>query len=133
MLTKQRPRGYLLIDVMIGGVLVAIVLATILSVVLHARSRNVYAARDVVATQLVLERLDQVRSQAFGAIAAGTTTEATVAGITSGRYSRTTVITTGNTNGGGFTLDFKEIRVTVTYTTQDSGVRTSQATTRVYR
>lgn len=139
MKTKMRnPRGYLLIDIMIGGALAAIVITGILTVLANARARNTNAARDVIASQLVLERIDQVRSQAFATINS-TPDENPVTGANiRGNYRRRTqVSTTGSPeNVGGFSLPFKDVTVTVTYTTgavTGATTRTTQATTRVYQ
>lgn len=135
MRTRSAPRGFLLVDTMIAGAIAAVVIAGVLSVLANARARNVAAARDVVASQLVLERLDQIRSLPFASIASEAA--APVSGVT-GSYTRSaTVSNTGSPETvGSFSLAFVDVTVTVTYRTTaafDSKIRTSQATSRVYR
>ena len=62
---RQRARGYLLIDIMIAGSIAAVVIASLLSILATARTKNTAATRDVVATQLVLEKFDRERSKGF--------------------------------------------------------------------
>lgn len=128
------PRGYLMIDIMVGGALAAVVIAGLLTVLASARQKNVAATRDIIATQLVVEKLEQQRAAGFTALTVGTATEPEVAGQT-GKYQRVTVITAGSENVGTgvdtFTLAFKDVAVTVTYETVD-GQRKTQAASRVY-
>lgn len=137
MTTRLRTRGFLLIDVMIAGALAAVVIGSVLSVLANARSKNVAAARDVIATQLVLEKLDQVRSLPFGSLAGAAGTEATVPNVT-GKYARVTAVTaSANETVSSTAMPFRDVTVTVTYTSDafgpGAGTRATQATTRVYQ
>lgn len=138
----MRVRGYLLLDVFIGAALAAVIVSILFQQVAAARRSNTAATRDVVATQRLLERLEQQRSLAFGSLAEGPTNE-----MLSGGYHRRTVISAGSdsvgSGGNQRDLDFKKIQVTVQYpclnppncTTAPPGekVRATQATTRVYQ
>lgn len=136
---RRKHRGYLLIDIMIGGAMAAVIIAGVLTVLANARAKNVAAARDVVASQLVLEKLEQQRSLGFAGVAAAT--EPTVAGVTGAFKREVTVSAIGtDTVVSGThtsTLRFRDVTVTVTYKVGEllqrgGGTRTSQATTRVY-
>lgn len=136
-MTPLRTRGYLLIDVMIAGALAAVVIVSVLTVLANARARNVAAARDVIATQLVLEKLDQVRSVAFASLAGAAGDEPAVADV-NGTYRRlTTVGPLANETVSGTPLPFRDVTVMVSYSTNafSAGVaqRETQATTRVYQ
>ena len=141
--STPKRRGFLLIDVMIAGAIAAVVIAGILTVIASARSANVAAARDVIAAQLVLEKIDQMRSEPFAALTTGTfSTENPVAGAT-GRYQRvvtvsgivTDTVVSGTSSNA---LSGRNITVTVTYVSDAANIannttRTSAATTRVYQ
>ncbi len=129
----KRTRGYLLLDIAVGGALVAVVVGTVLSVMVHARARNVQSARDVVASQLVSEELTHQQALGFSGVTASG--PATVAGET-GVYTRTVVVTgpTSETSGA-VTMRFKSVSVTVTYVVNNNAkpIRTFSADTRVYQ
>ncbi len=141
--TLKRLRAYLLFEVAIGGAIIAVVIGGLLTELQRSRALNIAGGRDIEASQLVLERLEAMRhsaaasSPAFTALAAGTPADP---GVPAG-YTRTTTVSGIGTeatplpNNAGFTLDYKDVTVTVSYTIKLSSVvtRTSQATVRVYR
>lgn len=141
----MRVRGYLLLDVFIGAALAAVIVSILFQQVAAARRSNTAATRDVVATQLLLEKLEQQRSLPYASFANGTANE-----MLAGGYHRQTVVTTGSavkdvvgTSPNQRTLFYAKIAVTVKYpclnppncTTAPPGekVRATQATTRVYQ
>lgn len=133
MFRMRRARGFLLIDIMVGGAIAAVVIAGMLTLLVSARNKNVVATRDAVATQLVLERIDKERSRPFTSLATGTAVEAVVAGQT-GKYRRETTIGGALTESvGSFSLPFRDITVVVTYNTVEGPTRRSQASTRYYQ
>jgi hypothetical protein len=126
-------RAYVLLEVAIGGALVAIVCATLMSSLADARSRNVWAGRDVVAGQLVQEQIEEARAVGRGnnpTDCPGTAQVATQEAI----YQRTCAISTAGspTNVGGSALAFDTVTVTVQYATS-AGNRVTSAATRRYR
>ena len=119
-------RGYILIEVTVGGALVAVIVATLLSTLADSRMRNVVAGRDLVASQLLNDKLDLQRSKGFTNADTGCATEAKVAGQTS-TYIRRCVPTTTTQNFLGVggvtrTINCKVITVQVEYRPQ-SGAR----------
>ncbi|MBI1947978.1 MAG: hypothetical protein HYS27_19970 [Deltaproteobacteria bacterium] len=139
----KSPRGYLLFEAAMGGAIIAIVIGGLLSEITRSRALNVAGSRDVESSQLVLERMEAMRNSAassvanFNALAAGTPADA---GVPAG-YTRTTTVSgilteaTPLPNNGAFTLNYKDVTVTVTYNIKLSQVETrqSQATVRVYQ
>jgi Tfp pilus assembly protein PilV len=137
-MTTPRHRGFLLIDVMVAGAIAAVGVASVLPLVANARAKNVAAARDVIASQLVLEKIEQVRSLSYAAVADAGLTEASVANVT-GTFTRvTTTATAGSPETvSGTALPFIDVTVTVTYSSNaygtGLGMRATQATTRIYQ
>lgn len=131
------PRGYILLEVVMGGAMAAVIIAGILTTVAHTRAKNVYAARDVTASQLVLERLEERRALGYAAVTA--MSETPVTGVV-GRYDRVTAVTdcVETVPAPGANTNCRDITVTVSYTATDVGagggtIRRSQATARVYQ
>jgi type II secretory pathway pseudopilin PulG len=87
-----KRRGYILLEVAIGGAMVAVLCATILSSLADARVQNVVAGRDAVAGQLALEKLEQQR--ALGYTLAGTANCLATETVTNqqGLYTRTCTV-----------------------------------------
>lgn len=132
---KISARAYLLIEVMIGGVIASAVMVGVLSQIGEARARAIVTAREVVATQLVTDKLEQARGLGFAGVAPGTITEAPVLGLGS-PYSRETNITAAQETLGAFTLDFKKVEVTVRFNpsgeSDPNKLITKQASLRLY-
>lgn len=150
----EQPRGYMLLEVMIGGAIAAVIIGTLLTSLADARQRNTLAARDVIAAQLVQEKLEERRLQAsrtvalFTALAGGTESPVVNAGTTTllGDYTRTTTVTNctyalastyyATLTAGTTNVNCKEIHVAVTYpdyaTRDPSDMKTAEATTVVF-
>ena len=125
----RTSRGFLLLDVMVGGALVALILATLLVILASARAKNVAASRDLVATQLVLEEIDRQRAASYANVPLF---PASPVVTTSGTYLRSASMPASDDESiGGFQLPFKDVMVKVTYQSEGK-TRTSQATTRIY-
>jgi hypothetical protein len=119
-------RGYMLLEVAIGGAVTAVILATVFNQLAAARVRSITAARDVTAAQLVTEKIEEMRQAAVPAAA----TE-TVAGV-SGTYTRTVVVATGTETMGATTLSYTDVAVTVSFPSNDGRNHTFSATLRRY-
>lgn len=143
-LTKERPevgvpvpaRGYLLMEMMVGGAMAAVILMGVLSLIASGRAANVAASRDITANQLVNETMEQKRFGAFPPTAVA----ATVLSAAGGRYTRTVAVANGpgcpevRTRPGGGTYSFTCRDVTVTVTFDNQGrTRTSSASMRMYQ
>ncbi len=125
----NRPRarrGYMLLEVSIGGAVTAVILATVFNQLSAARVRSITSARDVTASQLVIERIEAMRQAAVPTAA----TE-TVANV-NGRYTRTTAVATGTETMGTTTLTFTDVAVTVSFPSDDGRNHTVTATLRRY-
>jgi hypothetical protein len=137
----KKQRGYLLIDVMVGGALAAVVVAGVLTVLASARTKNVHTARDIVASQLVLDQLERCRSFGFANIGVAgkcplIVTPTAVAGQT-GNYLMTVAATAAaNETINSIKLRFRDVTVTVQYNAERGSTpatRKAQATTRIYQ
>ena len=135
----MRPRGYLLMEVMVGGAMAAVVLVGMLSFISSGRVKNVAAARSITANHLVNETLEQTRAGVYPPVAVG----ATVVVAAGGRYTRTTTVNAtdcpeirANPGGGtAFSMGCTNVNVTVSFSNTDAGVttlKTSSATMRMY-
>lgn len=135
--TPRRSRGYLLMEMMVGGAMAAVILLGVLSLIASARAANIAARRDITANQLVTEMIEQKRFGAFPPTAVVATPISAAGGV----YTRTVDVTDGpacpetRTNPGGgpaFSLACRDVTVTVTFDNQ--GVtRTASATMRMYQ
>lgn len=136
-ISTHRRRGYLLLEAAVGGAMVAVIIASILSSLAQAQTMSVIAGRDQTASQLVGEKLEERRALGFANVTAQAA--ATVTGVT-GVYTRTTTVATcvEPIPAPGANVNCKDITVTVTFpvgrnaATGSGGIRTSQASARVY-
>ena len=138
-------RAYILMEVAIGGALVALLAATLMSSLADARVRNVVAGRDVVASSLALAKLEQQRSLGFAKVGADVPASCTAAGVTEnavtgqqGKFTRTCQLANVNTavTIRTVTIHCTDVNVTVTYVANASirvagGARTVSLRSRV--
>jgi hypothetical protein len=136
---RTPPRAYLLLEVAIGGAVVAVIVGSILTSLSQARTMTIIVGRDQTASQLVVEKLDERRALGFTLVTAEA--PATVTGV-NGLYTRETTVNTACTEvipAPGTNIPCKDITVTVTYQTSQnakmgtSTTRTSRASARVYQ
>ena len=136
--TRNRPPpAYLLLEVALGGAIVAVIVGSILTSLSQARTMSIISGRDQTASQLVLETLDERRALGFALVTAQAA--APVAGV-QGVYTRETTVTpcVEVIAAPGVNMNCKDITVTVTYpisknaSTGNATTRTSRATVRVY-
>lgn len=128
----KRGRGYLLMEVMVGGVLVASGLMTLTAAVADMRYRSEMASREVTAAQLMNQKLEEVRSVAYANLG-GLTTYApgapeiiTLSGTYARSFQRTFVAAVP-----GSSPAYYEFTVTVTYNLHHE-VRDISGQTRIY-
>jgi hypothetical protein len=124
----RRPlrRGYMLLEVMIGGAMTAVVVMTVLTQIAQARAQNITTGRDVTAAQLVLEKMEEQRLAS-----AWTAATETVASV-NGMYTRTVAVAACTETVGSLSLTCNDVTVTVTFPTNDGKVHSVAATIRVY-
>lgn len=135
-LARKQPRGYLLMEVAIGGAMAAVIITGILTLIADARVKRTAAARDVAASQLVLDKLEDLRNMAPPTGGSDTPAPgyarswtATAAG------NETLTIPNVNVPAGSVIVSSTEVVVTVTYNSKASSntVRTAVARSRVYQ
>lgn len=134
-------RGYLLMEVMIAGAMTAVIAAGVLNLILDARLRRIAAARDVVANQLVLDKLEELRNGPFPSphaevteVVNGYTRQWKVVDPGAESLSFTSVVGPTATVAS-ITLQCRDVTVTVKYLSNAfaNPVRTTSATTRIYQ
>jgi type II secretory pathway pseudopilin PulG len=137
--TSPKRRGYLLIEVAIGGVMAAVVVGSVLELLGHANDRTAISARQETALSLANQAIEQARSAGIG-LTNGSNVDVPVPTGLNGRYTRTRTVTSGTTTVSSTSpagaavdllLDYKDVSVTVTFTTKQ-GPRTVTLQTRIY-
>ena len=125
----NRSRGYVLIEVMVGGALFAVLVSVLLTQLAEARTRNVIAGRDVVAAPPVQQQPGPAR----GAVGGGTRSATGYAAVA---YERKCEVVNGTRTVGSAatqTLNVNTVTVTVRYDNSADGVRTIAAATEIYQ
>lgn len=131
---KTRRRGYIMLEVAMGGALIAVVIVGVLTALAEGRNRNTYAGRDVIASQLVLAKLEEYRTMTrANAKAACAALNENPVPNQQGRYVRTCAWADDSETlpGMAAAIPFTTVTVTVTYPTTTTA-RTLNAMTRVY-
>ncbi len=123
----KNARGYILLEVAIGGAMVALLCATLLTSLADARTRNVVAGRNVIASQLALEKIEQQRALGFANLGTDSPASCSAGGVvdtpsfTLGAYTRSCTIgattSTAFSENGGIAVSCKPVSVTVSYNT----------------
>lgn len=128
----QSPRGYVMLEAAIGGILVALAVFGMLASLADGRTKNVIGGRDVIASQLALDKVELQRSTGYPNFDAGCAAGEVIQH--QGLYTRDCVV-----DGAcpaqtmfGVTVNCKRITVTVTYTTS-LGPRNVVVTSEMYQ
>ena len=129
---RRGPRGWLLVEVTVGGVMVSVILGGLLINVGDAMDKSAVVGRKLTAQMLAKQGIEQARAvtNAVGVLVDGTTTLAVPATLR-GSYTRTRTISSGTTMVGTLAVSFKDVAVTVTFP-QRSGTKTIFLQTRIY-
>lgn len=94
-MNAERARGYILLEAMVTGAIVAVMLMGVVNLLGAARDDEVRAARKAIASDLALGRLAQLQGKGYAALTAGTTT-LVVTPEGGGRYDVKTTLTAGS-------------------------------------
>lgn len=112
----QRRRGYILIEVAVGGAILAVAIFGLMGSLAEARTRNVIGGRDVIASQLALDKVEMQRALGYGNTATGCNAGEVIQN--QGVYTRDCSVTTpAAVTMFGITRGREQISVTVTYST----------------
>lgn len=127
---KKNPRGWLLIEVMVGGAMASVIIGTLLVNTGAALDRTTFASRQMTALMLAQEAIEESRAAGVN----GTTTgDIGVPSGLSGSYTRTREETIDAAAlVGGRTVTAKDVTVTVTFPTHDYGTKRVTLQTRIY-
>jgi hypothetical protein len=132
----MKKRGYILLEVVVGGAMAAVLIAGLMTQVASSRQDNVVAGRDVIASVLVTERLEAERSRGHGFSGCAADSSPTVVTGQQGNYTRTCSRAALAESVRGVNLPYDEVTVTVEYKTSRPAPRDKrqiQAVTRVYK
>lgn len=126
---RRAPRGWLLVEVAIGGVMASVILGGLLITAGASMDQTTTVSRQITAAQLAQQGVEQARAQGM-ALTAGTANIGVPAGLT-GSYTRSRTVTAGTETVGAFTMTYRDVTVTVTF---PSGNQTKSVvlSTRVY-
>jgi type II secretory pathway pseudopilin PulG len=130
---RRSLRGWLMIEVAVGGVMASVILGSLLIQVGDSMDKTVVVGRELTATMLAQQAIEQARGIAapFVNLTDGTTTVAVPSGMT-GTYTRTRTVASGHVTIAGQALSFKDVKVTVTFPTNDGLTKTVLLETRLY-
>jgi type II secretory pathway pseudopilin PulG len=123
------PRGWLLVEVAVGGVMAAAIIGMLLVNTGAAMDRTTIASRQMTAVMLAQQAIEQSRAAGTAATSSG---NIGVPSGLSGKYTRTRSETSGTTTIGATTISFKEVSVTVSFNTHDYGTKKVTLQTRIY-
>lgn len=129
----RKLRGWLLIEVTIGGVMASVVLGALLVNVGDSMDKSAVVGRKLTAQMLAKQGIEQIRARNNPVITVAdvTPTDIGVPAGLRGTYTRTREITSGTETIGGLTVRFKEITVTVTFP-QRTATKTVVMKSRLY-
>lgn len=128
----KKKRGYLLIEVMVGGIVGGVALLGLLVQIEDAHERSMIAGRDITAAQLCQRGLEISRADIMLGVPVTSGAVALPPGALNGTYTSDRVVSTGSDTIGTQSVPFTEVTMTVTYPTHRSGTRTKTMATRVY-
>ena len=132
---RRPPRGYLILEALVGGVLAAGALMGLAVALGQLRLDSITAARDITAAHYVQRELERARALTYAGVAVGTTgpTALTEAG---GQYLLTVEVTGGTESTPPLfatPVDYRDVVATVTYRVNASRPeRTTTASIRLY-
>jgi type II secretory pathway pseudopilin PulG len=128
-------RGYLLIEAVLTGVIVASLLTAVLVQLGGARDEQIIAQRRAVAARLAAGRVQALQATGFDALPVGTTS-ARVQVARGGTYELVTNVTAGadafENDGFSLSAPFKDLDTTASFTVQTL-TYTERARGRIYQ
>lgn len=127
---KRPPRGWLLIEVMVGGVMASVIIGALIINTGAAMDRTTIASRQMTALLLAQEAIEASRAAGVGTTSSG---DIGVPAGLSGRYTRNrTETVNAAATVGGRTVTAKDVTVTVSFPTHDYGNKVVTLQTRIY-
>lgn len=130
---KRGWRGWLLIEVTIGGVMASVVLGALLVNVGDSMDKSAVVGRKLTAQMLAKQGIEQIRARTNPVLTVADNAEQDI-GVPSGlrgTYVRKREITSNTETINGLSVRFKEITVTVTFP-QRTATKTVVMKSRLY-
>lgn len=127
--TGRKPRGFILLEALAGGVILAVMITTVLTQMSVAQQQVIMGSRDLAAKQILQRQLERVMSTGYAT--AAVSTAADVEGVQGFKY--TVTVTSGATPSyfSTFVNSYNDVTVTLTYKV-GSANRTQSATSRQF-
>lgn len=126
---KKNPRGWLLVEVAVGGVMASAIIGALIINTGSAMDRTTVASRQMTAMMLAQQAIEESRAAGTALTSSG---DIGVPPGLSGRYTRTRTEAGGTNTIGTNTINFKEVTVMVSFPTHDYGNKQVSLRTRIY-
>jgi type II secretory pathway pseudopilin PulG len=135
-----RQRGYLLLEVLVGGVMAASVLGLLMVTMMNARNMRVRSSRKATAGSIVAQLTEKARSLQYDDSTDSLTVNAITGGAGSpytvtlkGSYDVTVGVTAGTENSPtGETLNYKDVTIAVSFVAPGGLLDDVVGATRIY-
>lgn len=129
-----RSAGYLLLEVMIGGVMAASIIGFMSVALVTSRNARARANKSVVAEQLLQERVADVAALGYGVTAGALPSSPEALTVGGQAYTRATAIAACTENLGAVAVatPCKDVTVTVSYPVFNT-IESSTTTVRVFQ
>jgi type II secretory pathway pseudopilin PulG len=137
----ERRRGYLLLEVLVGGVMAASVLGLLMVTMVTARNMRVRSSRRATAGSLVAQLTEKARSLQYDSASDALTVNNITGGAGSpytvtlkGSYDVTVAVAPGTEpSPTSETLNFKDVTITVSFVAPGGLLDDVVGATRIYR
>lgn len=126
---RKNPRGWLLVEVAVGGVMASAIIGALIINLGAANDRTTFASRQVTCLMLAQQAIEESRVAGIATTSSGNI--GVPAGL-SGNYTRMRTESTGTVVVGASTLNFKDVSVTVSFPTHDYGTKQVALQTRIF-
>lgn len=125
---RDPPRGWLLIEVAIGGVMASVIVAALLVNIGSANDRTTVISRQMTAMMLAQQAIEESRAAGTAVTSSGNIGVPT--GL-SGTYTRSRTESSSTLSVSGTNIDVKDVSVTVSFQTHEFGTKTVTLQTRI--
>jgi len=127
-------RGYLMLEALVAGVVLATTLGWVLFTVGEASRNTSIATKNTVAANLVNQRAQQVLARGFAVVAADFPASPETIVLGGATYTRTMTVgaATSQTWNTTETVNVKDVSITSTYTTRDGAVISKTSSVQVF-
>ncbi len=104
-------RGYLLIEALIGGAIIAVAISALLGQLADARRQTILAEREIEAQQLVTQKFEQLRAAGYTGLPTAAVTETVALGASYRRFTSVSAAATDTMNG--INMTYRDATITI--------------------